>query len=76
MDEPDDTKRLLTEIRDLQRESLDEYRRVTSRSLALQEQAVARQEQVSALYRRVVLGGSVLIGLLLVVLLYLVTFLR
>jgi hypothetical protein len=49
---------------------------VTSRSLALQEQAVARQEQVSALYRRVVLGGSVLIGLLLVVLLYLVTFLR
>jgi hypothetical protein len=76
MDSSDATRVLLTEIRDLQRESLEEYRRVTSRSLELQEQAVARQEQVSALYRRVVVGGSVLVGLLLVLLLYLLTSLR
>ncbi len=65
MELPDDAARLLTEIRDAAREHLAEYRRVTERSLALQEQAVARQEQVSRLYVRVLIASGVLIvGLL------------
>ncbi len=35
--ESDETRQLLIEIRDLQRESLSEYRRVTQRSLDLQQ---------------------------------------
>ena len=61
----DDTRRLLEEIRDLQRDHLAEYRRVTQQSLELQKQAVARQEQLGGIYRRVVmLGGSVVVALL------------
>ena len=54
MDANDDVRRLLEEIRDTQREHLAEYKRVTQRSLQLQEQAVARQEQMARLYRVVV----------------------
>ena len=59
MDEND--REILREIRDLQREHLDEYRRVAERSISLQERAVARQEQISTLYRRVVLVTALLI---------------
>jgi len=70
--EPDDvTQKLLEEIRDAQRDHLAEYRRVTQQSLELQQRAVARQEQVSQLYRRVVLIGGVLVAALLGLLLYL-----
>jgi cytochrome c-type biogenesis protein CcmH/NrfG len=59
------TERLLEEIRDVQRDHFAEYRRVTEQSLELQRRAVARQEQVSQLYKRiVVLAGAVLVGLL------------
>jgi len=54
VDANDDVRRLLEEIRDTQREHLAEYKRVTQRSLQLQEQAVARQEQMARLYRVVV----------------------
>jgi cytochrome c-type biogenesis protein CcmH/NrfG len=70
--EPDDvTHKLLEEIRDAQRDHLAEYRRVTQQSLELQQRAVARQEQVSQLYKRVVLLGGVLVAALLSLLLYL-----
>jgi len=70
--EPDDvTQKLLEEIRDAQRDHLAEYRRVTQQSLELQQRAVARQEQVSQLYKRVVLIGGVLVAALLGLLLYL-----
>ncbi len=70
--EPDDqTHKLLEEIRDAQREHLAEYRRVTEQSLELQRRAVARQEQVSRIYKRVVLLGGVLVAVLLGLLLYL-----
>jgi ferric-dicitrate binding protein FerR (iron transport regulator) len=70
--EPDDaTHKLLEEIRDAQREHLAEYRRVTQLSLELQQRAVARQEQVSQIYKRVVLLGGVLVAALLSLLLYL-----
>jgi cytochrome c-type biogenesis protein CcmH/NrfG len=65
------THRLLEEIRDAQREQLAEYRRVTQQSLELQQRAVARQEQVSLLYRRIALLGGVLVVVLVGLLLYL-----
>ena len=64
-------RQLLTEIRDTQREHLAEYRRVTERSLELQQRAVARQEQMGHLYRRLLIVGGGLIAILLVLLVYL-----
>jgi hypothetical protein len=71
MEDQEDLRQLLREIRDAQRESLAEYRRVTQQSLELQQRAVARQEQVSALYRRVVFVGGALVVALLALLGYL-----
>ena len=69
MEQSDEIK-LLTEIRDAEREHLAEYRRIAEESLALQKQAVARQEQIAKLYRRVVVAGGLLILLLLIFLFY------
>jgi len=69
--EADETRQLLIEIRDLQRESLSEYRRVTQRSLDLQQQAVTRQEQISRLYRRVIVAGLALIIVIILLVIYL-----
>ena len=71
MEGDDETRRLLREIRDAQREQLAEYRRVTERSLDLQQRAVTRQEQIGHLYRRLLLVGGVLVAALLVLLVYL-----
>jgi len=69
--EADETRQLLIEIRDLQRESLSEYRQVTQRSLDLQQQAVTRQEQISKLYRRVIVAGLALIIVIILLVIYL-----
>jgi len=70
--QPDDqTRKLLEEIRDAQREHLADYRRVTQQALDLQQRALARQEQVSILYKRIVLFGGLLFAVLLSLLLYL-----
>ena len=69
MDESDQIK-ILAEIRDVQREHLAEYRKMAQQSLALQQQAVARQEQIAKLYRRVVATAGVVILLLLIFLFY------
>ena len=58
----DETRRLLGEIRDAQREQLAEYRRVTERSLELQQRAVTRQEQIGHLYRYLFATGIVGVG--------------
>lgn len=71
MEGDEDTHKLLQEIRDAQREQLAEYRRVTQQALELQQRAVARQEQVSQLYKRVVLLGGALVAALMSLLLYL-----
>jgi len=63
--------RLLEEIRDAQRESLAEYRRVTQQSLELQHRAVARQDKIGSIYKRVLFVGGVLVVGLLSLLLYL-----
>ena len=70
--EPDErTHKLLEEIREAQREHLAEYRRVTQQSLDLQQRAVDRQQELSRLYKRVVLLGGGLVVVLMVLLLYL-----
>jgi CHASE3 domain sensor protein len=66
----DEIGRLLREIRDTQREHLAEYRRVTERSLELQQRAVTRQEQFGHLYRRILVVGGGMVAILLVLLLY------
>ena len=71
MDGDDRTDKLLEEIRDVQREHLAEYRRVTQQSLELQKGALARQEQIRLMSRRIVLFGGVLFAVLLSLLLYL-----
>jgi CHASE3 domain sensor protein len=62
---------LLRDIRDGQREQLAEYRRVTERSLELQQRAVARQEQIGHFSRRLVLAGGTMVLVLLALLVYL-----
>jgi CHASE3 domain sensor protein len=71
MDSDNEIRQLLKDIRDTQREHLAEYRRVTERSLELQQRAVARQEQMGNMYRRLLIVGGGLVAILLVLLVYL-----
>jgi CHASE3 domain sensor protein len=71
MGDDDPVRALLREIRDAQREHLAEYRRVTAQSLALQERAIERQQQITALYRRVLLVGGTVVTALVCLLAYL-----
>jgi type VI protein secretion system component VasF len=71
MEDSDEIPQLLRDIRDAQREQLAEYRRVTERSLELQQRAVARQEQITHLWRRLVFAGGTLFIVLLALLVYL-----
>jgi len=66
----DEIRQLLREIRDAQREQLAEYRRVTERSLELQQRAVGRQEQLGQIYRRLLVAGGSVVAVLLVLLVY------
>jgi CHASE3 domain sensor protein len=65
------TEKLLEEIRDLQRESLEEYRRVTSQSLELQQRAVRRQEQLGKTYRVALIASATLIIIIVGLIIYL-----
>lgn len=71
----DDLKRLLEEIRDLQREQLAEYRRVTEHSLALQQDAVDRQAQFARVYRSVIIAGIILVIGIVLLIVYLLSLL-
>lgn len=75
MNEPDEISELLREIRDIQTEHLNEYKRVTQRSLELQERAVERQEKLSTLYVRVILASAILVLGIVSVIIYLISFL-
>lgn len=75
MNEPDEISELLREIRDIQTEHLNEYKRVTQRSLELQERAVKRQEKLSSLYVRVILASAILVLGIVSVIIYLISFL-
>ena len=76
MHESNEIKELLVEIRDGQREHLNEYRKVTQRSLELQQLAVTRQEQFGKLYRRVMIAGSILVVFIIALIIYLMGKLR
>jgi CHASE3 domain sensor protein len=67
----DEIGRLLKASLDTQREHLAEYRRVTERSLDLQQRAVARQEQMVQVYRKLLIIGGGLVSILLMLLVYL-----
>lgn len=68
------TEKLLEEIRDLQRENLEEYRRVTSQSLELQQKAVARQEQLAKTYRVALFASATLIMIIVGLIIYLLQY--
>lgn len=68
MDDAPQVRALLTEIRDLQRQHLDEYRQQAARSLALAEESVARQRAHVRLYRRVIVASAVVIVAMLLLL--------
>jgi len=67
----DEIRKLLQDIRDVEREHLAEYRRVTTLSLELQQRAVARQEQFGRISRLVFLIGGLVAAALLALLVYL-----
>jgi CHASE3 domain sensor protein len=71
MQESNEIKQLLGEIRDQQREYLTEYRKVTQRSLDMQQQAVNRQEKIGRLYQLVVIGAGILVAVIVMLLAYL-----
>ena len=71
MQESNEIKQLLGEIRDQQREYLTEYRKVTQRSLDMQQQAVNRQEKIARLYVLVVIAGVILVIFIVILLIYL-----
>ena len=71
MTEDERILRLLEEIRDTQREHLAEYRRAATHSIELQQRAVARQEGIASITRRMILIGGVLVAALLGLLVYL-----
>ena len=69
MESSDDIRELLEKIHDVHREHLEEYRRVTQRSLEMQQRAVDRQEQVSRIYKiALAIGGLLVLGIILVIL--------
>lgn len=75
MNEPDEISELLREIRNIQTEHLSEYKRVTQRSLELQERAVERQEKIGRLYVRVILASAILVLGIIVVIIYVISLL-
>ena len=64
MNDRDDLRKVLEEIRDTQREHLAEYRKAAQQSLELQRVALERQAGLVRIYRRLVL----VVGMLMVVL--------
>jgi hypothetical protein len=70
--EPDERlQKVLEEIRDIEREHLSEYRRVTKESLEMQRQAGQRQQSLGRIYTRMAGVGAGLIVVLMALLLYL-----
>ncbi|MGH7303979.1 MAG: hypothetical protein ACRELZ_11845 [Candidatus Rokuibacteriota bacterium] len=72
MDGDDELRELLRDLRDAQREQLAESRSVAERSLELQQRAIAQQDQLRQLYRRLILVGGSLVAVLVALLIFLV----
>jgi len=65
---------LLGEIRDIQREQADQYRRLAEQSIELQQTGIMRYEQFQVLYRRVLVVCVVAVVLLIALLALLLFF--
>ena len=76
MQDSNEIKEILIELRDAQREHLAEYKKATQRSLELQEKAVMRQEQVAKTYRIALAVSAVLITGIVCLIIYLMSYLN
>ena len=76
MEKPDEIADLLRQIRDINREHLDEYKAAAKRSIELQQQAVKRAETIGKTYRIALIVAAVLIAGIIVLIFYLLSFLR
>ena len=76
MDETNEIIKLLTEIRDVQVEHLSEYKGAAQRSIELQESAVNRAENIGKIYRIALTISAIIITGIIVLIIYLMTFLR
>jgi hypothetical protein len=76
MTQNDRTEQLLTEILQVQRSQLDEYKRVTSESLQLQRRAVDAQIRYLRLLRPMLIVGAAVVAGLVVYVLWLSRFIR
>jgi hypothetical protein len=75
MEDQNRVEKLLEEIRDLQREQLEEYKRVTGQSLDMQKRAVDRQEQVAKIYRIALVVSAVVIAGIIALIFYVLQYL-
>lgn len=61
MNDNDQVEQLLTQILEVQRAHLEEYKRVTWQSLELQRHAVETQSRHVLLYRRVIVAIAIIV---------------
>lgn len=76
MDRSDEIIELLKEIRDVQSEHLAEYKAAAQRSIELQQRAVNRAENIGKIYRVALVVSAVLIIGIIILIVYLLTFLK
>ena len=76
MEHNDEIIALLREIRDVGKEHLAAYRTAAAQSIELQQRAVKRAESIGRVYRGALVGSAILIAGIIVLILYLMTFLR
>ena len=76
MEHNDEIIALLREIRDVGQEHLAAYRTAAVQSIELQQRAVKRAESIGKLYRIALAVASLLIAGIIVLIVYLMTFLR
>jgi hypothetical protein len=74
MQNPDEIKDILIELRDTQREHLAEYKKAVQRSIELQERAVKRQEQLAKTNRFALIVSAVLITGIIGLIFYLLSY--
>jgi hypothetical protein len=75
MEQSDESIALLREIRDIQREHLEEYKAAAERSIELQQRAVGRAESIGKVYRIALAVSAVLITGIILLIVYLLSFL-
>lgn len=71
MESDDRIQQILVEIRDGQREQIEEYRRVANHALELQKTAVSRQESLGRLYKGALVVGGIMVVVIVIIIVYL-----